>query len=426
MRKYLIFLLFLIVFPCRLFAQDVLDRIVAVVDNDIILLSEWSQYTYSLALQLGIDPQKEPDKIDKLQKQTLNDLIIQKVLLVKAREDSIEVNEKQVDNVLEEQINQMIAQLGSQEKLEQYFNKSIRQIKREFRDEVKDQLMVRTLRDKKFQEIQINRREVEEFYKTYRDSLPEIKESVKISHILMKVQPSQEAVEKARKKAEEILQRLKNGEDFAELAKKYSDDPGSASKGGYLGPMKRGDLVKEFEEVAFLLEPGEISDIVRTQFGFHIIKLDKKRGEKIYPRHILIKLEATPDDEKATVEKLKKIREKILSGEITFEEAAKKYSQDKTTADKGGDLGWFQVDQFQVEEFKNTIKHLKVGEISQPVKTKFGYHLIRLDEHQPRRKLDINKDWEQIEMWALNLKRQREFQKWIEEIKKDVYIDVKL
>lgn len=424
MKKILV-LLVLLSATKTLWSQEVVDRIVAVVDDNIILQSELYQYTHNLALQLGLDPQKEPDKFHRLQEETLNNLITQKVLLVKAKEDSIVVNEKQVDEYLEGQIQQMVAQLGSEEKVEEYFNLSMREIKRDFRDEVRDGLLVRTLRDNKDREVQISRREVEAFYKAYRDSLPEVKESLKLSHILLKVEPSEAAVKEARKKAEEILDRLKNGEAFAELARDFSEDPGSAPKGGDLGFIERGDFVREFEEVAFTLNPGEISDIVRTRFGFHIIQLIERRGEKINARHILIRLDTSPEDEKVTVDKLKSFKAQIQNGEVTFEELAKKYSKDESTASKGGDLGWFQVDQLQIESFKNAILGLREGEISDPVKTKFGYHLIRLDARKSARKLSISEDWEQIEQWALNLKRQQEFEKWVVDIKKNVYIEVK-
>jgi peptidyl-prolyl cis-trans isomerase SurA len=426
MRKILPLMLLPVIFLVKgLWAQEVIDRIVAIVDDNIILQSELYQYTYNLALQLGLDPQKAPDKFDRLREETLDNLITQKVLLVKAKEDSIIVNEKQVDEVLEGQIQQMIAQLGSEKRVEEYFNLTMREIKRDFRNEVREGLLVRRLREIKDREVLISRREVEAFYKAYRDSLPELKESLKISNILLKIEPSEAAVSAARKRAEEILARLKNGESFAELAKDLSQDPGSASKGGDLGFIERGDFVREFEEVAFGLTPGEISDIVRSRFGFHIIQLIERRGEKINTRHILTRLDTSPEDEKATLEKVKAIKEQIEKGEITFEEAAKKYSKDESTASNGGDLGWFQVDQFQIESFRNAVLGLEVGEISEPVKTRFGYHLIRLDAKKPARKLSISEDWEQIEQWALNLKRQREFQKWLADIRKDVYVEVK-
>lgn len=406
-------------------AQEVLDKIIAIVGENIILQSEWYQYAYSVAIQLGIDPQKEQEKMERLQEETLENLIVQKVLLEKAKQDSIVVSDRQVDATLEEQINQMVQQLGSEEKVEKYFGMTLRQIRREFRNDVQERLLVETYQNKKFQEVQISRREVEEFYHTHRDSLPEMKESLKLSHILVNVEPSADAVEAARKKIAEIKARLEKGEDFEELARQFSEDPGSASKGGDLGMMERGDLVKEFEEVAYALNPGEISDIVRTRFGFHIIQLKRKVGDKINPRHILIRLDTSPQDAKASVARLLELRSEILAGKITFEEAVQKYSKDEATASKGGDLGWFQLDQFQIPSFKEAVLKLNPGEISEPVNTRFGYHLIRLDDRRAARKLDLKTDWQQIEQWALNLKRQEEFQKWVAVAKKDVYIEIK-
>jgi len=406
-------------------AQDVLDKIVAVVDDNIILRSELQQFAYTFAIQNGLDPTKDPGKFDQILKQTLENLITQKVLLVKAKEDSVTVGEQQVDQVLEEQIQQMVKQLGSEAKLEDYFGSPLRQIRREFREEVEERLLVQKLQDTKKQDTQISRKEVEDFYATYRDSLPELKEGVRIRHILVNVEPSEAAIKHASERAQEVLSRLSQGENFAELAKQFSEDPGSAAKGGDLGLVQRGDMVKEFEQAAFALEPGQISKIVRSQFGLHIIKLERKIGEKIRARHILFRLDTSVDDENATIERLKTLRGRILAGELTFEEAAKQYSKDDVTAEKGGDLGFFELDEFQVPAFKAAVEGLNAGEISAPVKTRFGFHLIKVDERRARRKLSITNDWEQIESWALNLKRTKEFAKYVTASRNDVYIEHK-
>lgn len=421
--RVLLFLTLLFVSPIA--GQEVLDRVIAIVGDNVILQSELYQYSYSVAIQLGLDPQKDTEKMKMLQAETLENMIVQKVLLEKAEEDSVEVSDRHVEVTLDEQIKQMAQQLGSEEKVEQYFGMSIRQIRREFRNDIKERLLVEAIQNKKNQEVQITRREVEDFYSSRRDSLPEMKESVRISHILMPVEASGPAVEAARKKIDDLKARLDKGEDFVELARQYSEDPGSASSGGDLGLMQRGDLVKEFEEVAYALNPGEISEIVRSRFGFHIIQLIRKVGDKINPRHILVRVDTSPEDAKATVERLTELRKEILDGKLTFSNAAQKYSKDEPTTSKGGDLGWFQVDQFQIPAFKNAVVNLKPGDISEPVSTKFGYHLVRLEERREPRQLDLKADWQQIEQWALTVKRQQEFQKWVADVKKDVYIEIK-
>lgn len=422
-----LFVLVVTVFVCSTtlaWSQQLLDGIAAIVGDEIILESEVAQYAATLALQMKLDIQNEPQKFDELQKNSLQNLIVQKILLTKAREDTIVVEDSQVEQVLEQQINQWIQQIGSERKVEEYFGSSMNKIKRRVRKEIREHLMVEKLQQQKLQEVKITRQEVEQFYQTNRDSLPELKESVEISHILLQVTPGAESKQQAREKIAGILERLRSGEDFAELARQYSEDPGSAAKGGELGFIQRGDFVKDFEEKAFALQPGQISDIVETQFGFHIIQMLERRGEKINVRHILIRTRPTKADEERTLKLLLAIRDSCLAG-ADFAEMAKRYSNDETTADKGGYLGWFEVEKLQLPEFKSVVKELKIGEISQPFRTRFGYHIVKLLNRREGGKLSLQRDWEQIEQWALMDKRSRAMQKWVEELKKNLYIEIK-
>ncbi|RKY80885.1 parvulin peptidyl-prolyl isomerase [candidate division KSB1 bacterium] len=422
-----LFVLVVTVFVCSTtlaWSQQLLDGIAAIVGDEIILESEVAQYAATLALQMKLDIQNEPQKFNELQKNSLQNLIVQKILLTKAREDTIVVEDSQVEQVLEQQINQWIQQIGSERKVEEYFGSSMNKIKRRVRKEIREHLMVEKLQQEKLQEVKITRQEVEQFYQTNRDSLPELKESVEISHILLQVTPGAESKQQAREKIAGILERLRSGEDFAELARQYSEDPGSAAKGGELGFIQRGDFVKDFEEKAFALQPGQISDIVETQFGFHIIQMLERRGEKINVRHILIRTRPTKADEERTLKLLLAIRDSCLAG-ADFAEMAKRYSNDETTADKGGYLGWFEVEKLQLPEFKSVVKELKIGEISQPFRTRFGYHIVKLLNRREGGKLSLQRDWEQIEQWALMDKRSRAMQKWVEELKKNLYIEIK-
>ncbi len=427
MRKIILFFCLLLITANQVKAQQVLDRIVAVVEDEIILSSELTQYSMNLAFQLRIDPRKDTEKFKELQKETLNNLINQKILLAKAEEDSILVEDRQVESVLEEQVNRMIGQMGgSVKKLEEYLAAPLSKIKRNFREDVRKNLKVETLRKTKFQEISINRREVEEFYRTMKDSLPVLKETVDISHILLEVSAGNKSEMEAKEKIEGLLERIKAGENFEEICRQYSEDPGSKAKGGEIGFMQRGDFVPEFEEVAFMLEPGELSDIVKTRFGFHIIQSIERQGDKVNVRHILIRLEPTTQDELETEKRIYEIRQMINEPDVTFEEIAKKYSDDEESKGQGGHLGLFEVENLQEKEFKAAIASLKQGEVSEPFKTRFGWHILKLNSREDSRKITIEKDWEEIESWALNIKRQEEFDKWLEEIKKDIYVDVKI
>lgn len=426
MRKILLTLIFIFVLGSNLFSQQVIDKIAAIVEDDIILASELTQYSLNLAFQLGIDPRKDPEKFVELEKRTLQNLINQKIMLVKAEEDSIQIDERQVDNVLEEQIQNMIQRVGSEAELEKQMGMSISKIKRKFRDDVRNNLKVERLKNTMFQKVTISRREVEEFYNSMKDSIPELKETVDISHILITVKPGEASSDEALNRIKEIKKRIEAGEDFAELCRQYSEDPGSKDRGGELGFIQRGDFVPEFEQAAFALKPGEFSDIVKTRFGYHIIQCIEKRGDKINVRHLLILLQPTKDDEKLAYEKALKIRKMLDEPGADFAEIAKKYSDDETSRDQGGHLGLFEVENLQEKEFRNTIESLEVGEISQPFKTRFGWHILKLNARHEARKLSLEKDWDRLRAEALTRKQYREFEKWLNEFKKDVYVEIKM
>jgi peptidyl-prolyl cis-trans isomerase SurA len=184
--------------------------------------------------------------------------------------------------------------------------------------------------------------------------------------------------------------------------------------------------VKEFEETAFSLDEGEISDIVQTQFGFHIIQLLERQGERINVRHILIQVQPTQQDELAVIEKLKKIRNNILATDTTFEEMAVQYSDDPNVQQDRGRLGVFEEGGFQIKEFETAIQNLQAGDISLPFKTDFGYHIVKLNSRKGAREYSLTDDWEQIEQWALQNKREKEFENWLADLRQDIPIVVKV
>ena len=406
------------------FLAGILIAIVAIVGDEIILYSELMQTTQGFAIQMGLNPQKQPDKMEALKKEVLQNLISERVLLAKAEEDTITVEDQQVDTELENKIQDFILQLGSREKVEAQFGMSIQKIKRDYREEIRKQLIVQKVRMEKLQNLSISRREVEEFFLSNQDSLPSRKPMVHLRHILLTVKAGEETRQSAYKKILEIQKRLLAGENFEDLAKQYSEDPGTADIGGDLGFIERGMLYKDFEEAAFQLENGEISDIIETPVGFHIIQMVEKRGDRVHVRHILVRLQTSAEDEDKIVEKLEHIKEEALAGE-SFAELAKKYSEDETTKDEGGDLGWLPIEMLQIEQFKNLAYTLNAGEISEPFKTPFGYHLVKLEEKKPARKLNITDDYEDIKNMALNMKQQKVLTVWVEELKKSMYIEVK-
>jgi peptidyl-prolyl cis-trans isomerase SurA len=418
--------LLLIILTSQSPAQQLFDGIAAIVGDEIVLISDINALITSYAFQNKIDISRQPDLYERLGKEFLNRLIDQKLLLIKADEDTIQADEERVEQSLNQQMDYMLQQAGSEKKLEEYYSSPLFKIKSDLRKELSNQMRIQILREKRFGNIKISRKEVEVFYETYHDSLPNMKSSVDISHILLQVTPSESSFKEAFEKILDVQNKLKAGENFTDLARKFSEDPGSAANGGTLGFVSRGTLVKEFEEVAFALEPGQISDIVQTQFGFHLIQLIERQGERINVRHILIQLKPTVDDEKRVIDELNRIRETVLRGDSTFEDMAVRYSADPNIQKDRGHLGVFEEGGFQIKEFETAIKDLSAGEISQPFRTNFGYHIVRLNKRNEARQFTLKNDWEQIEQWALQDKREKEFTEWLTQLRSEIPVVLRI
>lgn len=407
-------------------AQQTIDGVAAVVGNEIIMVSDLNTLIAQYGFQNKVNVYKDPALLKSLSSQMLQRMIDEKMLLIKADEDTIRADEDRVEQILTQQVNNFIQQVGSQEKLEEYYGMPLPKIKKEMRQQIENRLIIEQLRQKRFSNIKVSRREVENFYEQYQDSLPNVDETIDISHILIQVTPSDESYQAAFDKITRIKEMLAEGQDFTTLAKQYSEDPSVASNNGDLGWVSRGDLVKEFEEAAFALKDGEISDIVQTQFGFHLIQLVERQGEKIHVRHILVQLQPTKADEERVVNRLKEIRQQILSGNATFEEMALQNSDDPNVQTDKGHLGTFAINAFQVKEFADAAKKLKVGEISEPFRTDFGYHIIKLNDRQASHTLTLDNDWQQIEQIATEFKTNQQFEKWLAELREEIPIDVKI
>lgn len=405
-------------------SQEILDGIAAIVGEEIILNSELIQTAQGFALQMGVDPREDEDEFARIKENVLQNMINERVMLIKAEEDTITVEDEQVEAALEDRIQSLIRQAGSPERVEAYFGIPIRKIKRDYREDVRDYLIVQKVQQGKLVGIQVSRREVETFFETMKDSLPEIRPMVKLRHILMPVTPGGSARIEAAAKMQDIIDRLNSGEDFEALARQYSEDPGTSSRGGNLGFVERGMLYQAFEEAAFRLEPGQLSEIVETPVGLHLIQGVEKRGEQVSVRHILIRMEVSDLDYDTVYRQLSEIRERALSGEA-FGDLAGEFSEDLSTKDLGGDLGWLPVGELQIEAFNSVVDTLDPGEISVPFETQYGYHVVMLEDRHEARAYSLEEDWDRLMEMARNTKTQRVLADWIEEVKKGVYIEIK-
>ncbi len=417
--------LIILLFAASINAQEVLEKIVAVVDNEVILNSELEYQVTIAATRAGL---KADDQ--ELKKKILNQLIEEKLLYAQAELDSITVSNEEVEAQLENQLGYFIQQFGSRERLEQVYGMSIDKIRRELRDGVRKNLMAQSVQNKKFGAIDVTRREVEEFFNTYQDSLGLVAEKFKISHIFINPKATEKLKNEAKNLAQSLLDSLKNGSDFAKLAKKYSDDPGSAAQGGNLGFVKRGVFFPEFEAASFALEVGELSEVIESPVGFHVIQLLDRRGEAINTRHILIKVKTDDEADLKAIEFLTEIRDSIISGEKSFSYFAKKYSNDKETAAFGGELGAFEKGQLD-KPLLDQIYKLNEGDVSFPKRLEldaatYGYHIVRLDKRIPEHQPNLEMDFEEIKRLTTMQKRSKLYEKWMEEIKKDIYWEIRI
>jgi peptidyl-prolyl cis-trans isomerase SurA len=419
MKSLAVVLIAVLVSVTGLRAQ-IVDRVVAVVGDDLILESELNAQVQFYVFNNKVDP-----STPGLREQVLQSMISEKLIVAKAIEDSVVVSDDEVQQQLEEVIKQRIQQVGSEARLEEMYGMPLSRIKRDFRDEMRKNLLATRLQQQKFGDATISRREVEEFYDTYKDSLGMVPEEVEIAHIYVTPKFDQNAKAAARAKLQQLLDSLKMGVDFGDLARRHSEDPGSAKQGGELGLVRRGQFVKEFETAVFSLKEGEVSGIVETQFGFHIIQLLERRGDAVIARHILLRVSRTASSDSVAVALLDSLRDRALAGE-SFAELAKKYSEDKQTALIGGSLGTVDLESQVGKDFYPTIVGLKEGEISKPARIGEGYHIVYMKRRIPAHPVSLDQDYHRLEALALNFKRSKEYTAWIEELKKNIYWEERL
>lgn len=410
-------------------SQEVVDYIVAVVDNDAILFSDVMQalQMYALQTQKNFALMPEAERMG-LQKNLLQQMIDARILIATARRDSLGIPVDQIDNAVRQISEQLQAQYGSQEALEQTLAQegmTIREWHRLLRKQKEEELQQRKLEEQRFGQIRVSGLEVEQFFRANQDSIPNKPVKVTISHIMVSVRPDDEREKELRGRIEEIQRRIAQGENFEDMAKRYSEDLASARNGGDLGFFMRGDFVREFEDAAFALTPGETSDIVRSPYGYHLIRLEEKSGDRIRARHILIQVPTTAEDERRTQETLGFLRQRILNGDENFEAAAKKYSEDLDSSQDGGSLGEFYLEQLQ-PQYQTVVAGQEVGEISEPIKIEDAgntYHLLRLEARSGGHKLTLEKDWDDIALLAKQRKWNTERRRWLDDLRMQVYID---
>jgi peptidyl-prolyl cis-trans isomerase SurA len=429
--KKLILLIAFVSTSLTIFAQrEIIDKVIANVGSEIVLLSEVEEQ-HALALaQQGVLPEGTRCVI-------LENLLAQKLLVNQARLDSILVTELEVEAQLEARIEQILAYMnGDESQFEAYYGQTIAEVKEAFRADLENQLLSDRMRGTIMSEVTVTPAEVKEFFNMIpKDSLPYFDSEVEIGEIVIKPEVNELEKEKARKELDEIRTRIvEGGEDFAELAQKYSDDFGSGRIGGDLGWTKRGKFVPEFEAEAYKLDPNEISEVFESEFGFHIVQLLERRGNTIHTRHILIKPEITDEDLLVAKAKLDTVRQLLETDSISFSFAVKKYGyKDVQSYNNDGRLTnpqsgntFFSIAELEPDVYF-TIDTMEVGGYSNPFpyKTPQGETMFRIVQLQSRtlpHVANLETDYSKIQEATINAKKSNFINEWLAEKVESTFI----
>lgn len=407
----------------------VVDKIIVKVDNYIVLKSEL-EGSYQNYLTSGNQPSEEA------RCGILNSLVMNKLMAAKAEIDSVIVTDVEVDMNTQQRMAVILQNSGnSPEQLEKIYGKTMDEIKVELRDQIKEQLLGREMQGKITKDVTITPAEVKRFYNRIpKDSLPFYSSDVEVAQIVKTAKISPEQKEEAKRKLSDLRDQILKGADFHELATKHSDDPSAQQNGGEMGYVGRGAMVPSYEATAFRIKRGEISQPFESPFGFHIMQLIDRRGNEYNSRHIL--LFATPSKEDiASAEKyLDSLRLKIVADSIKFDEAAKKYSDDKDTKERGGFFadaeGGTKISIKDIDPvIYFTIDSMKVGHVSKPIKyrtddgkdaARILYFKTKLAPHQA----NLKDDYHRIQAAALAEKKDKLIEKWFMKARTDVFISI--
>jgi peptidyl-prolyl cis-trans isomerase SurA len=422
MEKKIKKILIVLLFSFALAQEEILlDKVSAVVEGKIVLLSDVVLAANALAAEQRINPTTNTTEYNKLLLKSSESMIEQLVIIKMAEVDSVEVLDKDIDRALERQIDNIISQAGGKEEAELALGRKISDFKRSYRDDMRGKLLAEKYTGSLTSGISVTRGEVVNFYNTFKDSILPFPTLYKTRHLLLEIKPSEESLKKALNKTQDIRDEIVAGLSFADAAKKYSEDIQSGENGGNLGYVPRGTFVQEFDKMVFTLDPNILSEPVKTQFGYHLIEVLQRSGEKVNARHILISANVSEEDKNLTYKKTASIVKEIKNKD-DFILKVKEYSDDTTSGPKGGYMGMINLDQYQVKELVDVIKNISLNTPSAPVLTQFGYHIVWVDEKIEGGPASLDKNWLDLEQMALNQKKSDWYSNWIKEIKNKFYI----
>lgn len=435
-RQYIamamVFVIILLSWTTILGQSQLIDKVSAKVGGEMILLSDIEARVSYIRDNYGLS-------LDDTRCIVIQDLIAQKILINQAKLDSVVITDEEVNAQIDARIDQILTMMGNDvERFEKEYGRTVAEVRRDQQENLRNTMYTQRMRNQVMSDVQASPTEVVEFFHSIpSDSLPFFNSEVELSEIVYRPKASEES----REKAVNTLNRLRTTilEDstaFARLAKLYSEDPGSADKGGDLGWQKRGSFVAEFEAAAYNLAQGEISDVIESDYGYHLIQMLERRGNVIHTRHILIKPAIFMTDVDSARAELLRIREAIVSDSITFEQAVRQYGYDKTFSyNNGGRMTnqnsgttYFEIGDLDSDVFF-AIDNLKVGDISDPVlfdrrNEDILLKIYKLDSRSEPHKASLSRDYAQIQKLATEYKREKLFNDWLFDRVQQTYIEI--
>jgi peptidyl-prolyl cis-trans isomerase SurA len=401
---------------------QLVESVAGIAGNEVIYLSD----VESNLAQARSSGDKTP--VDILRCRIFEELLVSKLFLDQARIDSIIVPETSVEGEVNMRLNDFIRRAGSEKALEDYFKKSMIEIKMDLKKSLKNQQIINEVQGKIAENISVTPSEVKRFFLSIpKDSLPVIPAKVELSIIQLDPPASEENKLEARQKLLNLRSRILAGESFSTLAILYSEDAESAKQGGEIGFLTRGELEKEYADGAFGLNKNTVSRIVETKFGYHIIQLIDRKGDMVNTRHILIKSKVKPDEAVKAIERLDSIANKIRKDSITFAKAALLYSSHKDSKINGGKLvnsnpsareTWHTLEELDKETYV-IVRDMNINEISQPFRTTDGsgnivFRIVKVDNQMPAHVADLKNDYLNLYNATLMNKRTKIYQEWID------------
>ena len=420
-----VFIFNLLYYP--LFSQEIIDKVVAVVGERPILYSEIQGQKLQIAQQ-GNEIDENTDCL------LIVEFMTQQLLIQQAEIDSLEVTEDMVKMELDQRIQYFSNQVGGTEALEDFYEKSIEEIKEEFFEQIEDKMKAQKMQQEITGNINASPKEVMTFFRNIPfDSVPYINSKVKISQLVLAPEITYEQKNYTKNKLRKIKNRIKSNEiSFSVAAEFYSNDPGSKANGGNFGWVDRGDFVQEFDAIAYNIPLNTISDVFESPFGFHILKVEKRRGEQYYGSHILIKNEISELELRVLKEKCDSILFAVSQNKNSWEKAIVQNSTNSSSKgiifnQSSGDMYW-DMQNIDKSLFIG-INNLEIGEYSEPLyyedeKGNMGFRILKLEDRTKPHKANLNDDYEFIKKYAVNEKQVKEMDKWVTKIAKNSYIKV--